>query len=184
VTVSPVLAAADVVSLAAVSARGVLVPPVVVGGVLLLPPGDAGEFFTKPVEYAARTFFKPEEYAARVFWSDPTMPAPTETRFMTDKENKTFGFSFEKEGSVRDGEALSDPLVFIDPAGPVVGVPEIVTSDFHDSDGRRVRANKGVKVRIAEAAAGTYTLTCRVSTPSDPSLEWAGTLQVDASLGD
>lgn len=149
------------------------------------PPGDRGEFFAKPVQYARRISVKPNVYATRTFWSDPTMPAPTETLYMTDKESKTLGVSFAREGSVLDGEELTNPQVFIDPEpeSNVLGEPEVIATGFKDSDGKIIKAGKGVKVRVQNVPAGTYTLTCRVATNSDPALEWACKLIVDESKG-
>jgi hypothetical protein len=100
-------------------------------------------------------------------------------------ESKTFGFDYSAEGSVRDGDViLSDPppTVTVNPStGLTVGVPEVLEKDFSDSDGKKVGAGKGFKVRITAAAnlAALVTIVGSAYTTTQDFLKVKGKLNIE-----
>ena len=105
----------------------------------------------------------------------------TDLVYKTPDEQKTFGFDFQSEGSVKSAAVLSSPVVEVDPAsGITMGTPLVTSVDFLDgSTGKKIPAGKGVKVKLSGGVAGVWGITCRVteSTNSDV-LECSGKVAV------
>lgn len=131
-------------------------------------PAASGDAWPSTDWRSYRVFWRPEDGMAN--------PADGETLRLTRNEDKTFGIDFTKEGAVRDGGVLSDPEITItrhptqlgSPAIPVVaGGPEVIPDGkiFRDSDGRKIRAGNGVRVRIDATGAGTgkFVVSCLVT---------------------
>jgi hypothetical protein len=139
-------------------------------------------------------------FPARVYWNTEGIdvganPERGLIRYTTKKEVKTFGIDFSNEGAVRDGAVLSSPAVTVvklssvsgNPTAPVVAAgPAVLTADFSDSDGKKIKAQKGVKVQIDATGAdkGKYALSCvvRATPPGGVAydlLEGGGVLVVD-----
>jgi hypothetical protein len=87
---------------------------------------------------------------------------PAETVMLTIREDKTVCFDFTNEGAVQGGEAITNPLVtFAESVGtPTMGPPAPNATDFYNSDGKKVKAGKGVLVKMAGVTAGKYNARC------------------------
>lgn len=146
---------------------------------------DGGDFWTAPY-FLVRRIYWTDLQIRRVFtttgyrifkWIEHNMnPLKGETLYLTLGENKTFGIDFTPEGAVRDGGVLSAPAVTITyhptqvgtPTKPGVSGTEVVPdgTTFYDSDGKKIRGGKGVRVRLdadSGAQAGKYVVTCEVT---------------------
>lgn len=170
-------------------------------------PGEGGEFWTQEGFRVVRVFnptlpartFSPT-VCSRIYWNLQGVAVGQnvergDTLYTTKQENKTFGIDFSVEGVVRDGGVLSNPVVTIVKHSSVSGTPTVPVvsaaaevipagTDFRDSDGRKIKGGKGVRVRINSTTAtkGKYTLSCVVTvTPPGgfvDTLEGGGVLEV------
>lgn len=109
---------------------------------------------------------------------------------MTALEVKTFGFDYSQEGAILSGDTIDPdlvPEVFVDPTGPTLGIPEPIDVDFKDSDGKKIKAGHGVRVRITAdssiSAETVYTVVCRGQTTGGDKLESGGKLVVNPTIG-
>jgi hypothetical protein len=116
-------------------------------------------------------------------------PAPAEALLLFAWQRKTFGFDFSKEGAILSGETLLDdppPTVewVDDPplaGAPDIGVPEITTEDFKDSDGTKIKAGMGVACRFSgtvTTAPGDYRVKAVAITSGGDELTVVGVVRV------
>jgi hypothetical protein len=95
-------------------------------------------------------------------------------------ELRCVGFDFSEFPEVVEGETLSSPSVSADP-GLTAGSPEVLTADFVPGDGDpTIASGKGVKVSLTASAAGTYDVTCQVTTSGGSTLKIRGKAAFEA----
>lgn len=114
------------------------------------------------------------------------MALAKETLYLYVGESKTFGFDYSLEGAIQSGETITDadnvPEIDITPvsgSAPTAGTPAIITADFYDSDGTRVKANKGTKCRFTGIAVGEFFVICTSWTSGGDKLIISGKLIVE-----